>query len=316
MSEQRTGTVFKSTGSWYNVQLDKLGDSPEEFIECRVRGKMKLTKTKTTNPVAVGDKVVVQPDPNHEGTGIISEIKPRTNLVMRRSVHKTEHAHILACNIDHAMLMVTIKQPKTSFGFIDRFLVSTDAYRIPTTIIINKTDLYSDAEKIHLANLMATYQAIGVACYAVSVKLLEGLDKIEALLPGKVTLLAGHSGTGKSTYINTLHPEINQQVKEVSSFANKGVHTTTFAEMFALSNSGYLIDTPGIKELGLIDIGDDELSDYFPEMRELLGQCKFNNCNHTHEPKCAVRAAVYDGRIALSRYKSYLSMLENEDSRR
>lgn len=311
MSNRTTGIVFKSTGSWYNVQL-----SDGSFLECRIRGKFKLAKAKTTNPVAVGDKVVIVPDEQHAGTAVITEILPRTNMVIRKSVHKTEHGHLLAANIDQAILMVTISHPKTSLGFIDRFLVSTEAYRIPSFIIINKIDLHSEADNKIMQELIATYEAIGVRCFSASALNETGMKAIEDILKDKLSLLAGHSGTGKSTFLNTLHPEFNQQVQEVSNAVNKGVHTTTFAEMFKLPNDGYLIDTPGIKELGLIDIGDHELSDYFPEMRALIGECRFHNCNHDHEPNCAVRSAVEEGAIALSRYRSYLSMLDNVDTRR
>ena len=311
MKEAREGLVFKSTGSWYKV---KMADGT--FLDCRVRGKLKLSKLKTTNPVAVGDKVLVVDDRQHPGTGIINKILPRKNFVMRKSVHKTEHGHLLAANIDQAVLMVTVNHPKTSLGFIDRFLVSTDAYRIPTSLFINKTDLHNQKDQEIMADMMAVYEAIGIKCYPISVKQQQGLAMLDGLLKNKITLFAGHSGTGKSTLMNTLHPAISQKTGEVSAFANKGVHTTTFAEMFAIAANTLVIDTPGIKELGLIDIGDHELADYFPEMRALLGHCKFHNCSHTHEPQCAVVAAVEKGDIAVSRYQSYLSMLANVDTRR
>jgi ribosome biogenesis GTPase len=311
MTALQSGLVFKSTGSWYTVQM-----ADQRFLACRVRGKLKIAGLKTTNPVAVGDKVLVKEDLQHKGTGVITEVLPRENVVMRKSVHKTEHSHLIGANIDQALLMVTIKHPRTSLGFIDRFLVSTDAYRIPTALIINKIDLYTSKDEDKLLELQEIYEPLNIRCFPVSVKQETGLEEIDQLLADKITLLAGHSGTGKSTLLNHLHPEIKQAVSEVSTFANKGVHTTTFAEMFNLPSSGKIIDTPGIKELGLIDIGDHELSDYFPEMRALLGACKFHNCSHTHEPKCAVRQALDEGTIAVQRYMSYLSMLENVDSRR
>jgi ribosome biogenesis GTPase / thiamine phosphate phosphatase len=311
MSKTLEGLVFKSTGSWYKVRLQD-----GSFLDSRVRGKLKLSKLKTTNPVAVGDKVVVTPDDNHEGTGIISEILPRANFVMRKSVHKTEHGHLLAANIDQAVMMVTLNFPKTSFGFIDRFLVSTDAYRIPSVILINKSDLHQPQDEDLVEEMKVVYGDIGVKTYVISVKTGDGLEILGELLAQKTTLFAGHSGTGKSTLMNTLHPDIHQKIGSVSTFANKGIHTTTFAEMFALEKGTLVIDTPGINELGLIDIGDHELADYFPEMRALLGKCKFNNCSHTHEPHCAVIDAVENGEISLSRYNSYLSMLENVDTRR
>lgn len=311
MSKLLTGLVFKSTGSWYSVQLED-----QRFLNCRIRGKLKIAGIKSTNPVAVGDKVAVAEDPNHEGTGIIKKVISRENVVMRKSVHRTEHSNLIAANIDQAILMVTVNHPKTSYGFIDRFLVSTDAYRIPTYLIINKTDLHTDTDHQKLAEMQAIYEPIGIKTFPVSIKKEIGLEELDELLKDKLTLIAGHSGTGKSTFLNHLHPEVNQAVSEVSTFANKGVHTTTFAEMFILPSGGKIIDTPGIKELGLIDIGDHELSDYFPEMRILLGECKFHNCSHTHEPKCAVIDAVEAGEINFQRYNSYLSMLENVDTRR
>ena len=311
MSKAFEGLVFKSTGSWYKVRM-----LDGEFLNCRVRGKLKLSRVKTTNPVAVGDKVMVTADEQHAGTGIIGKILPRDNFVIRKSVHKTEHGHLLAANVDQAVMMATLNHPKTSFGFIDRFLVSTDAYRIPSVLLINKSDLHSTGDKELVEEIKAVYGDIGVKTYAISVITGKGMEVLDKLLKNKITLFAGHSGTGKSTLMNGLHPEINQEVGEISAFANKGIHTTTFAEMFELEKGTLVIDTPGINELGLIDIGDHELSDYFPEMRALLGKCKFNNCSHTHEPKCAIIDAVENGEISFSRYKSYLSMLENVDTRR
>lgn len=311
MSKAFEGLVFKSTGSWYKVRM-----LDGEFLNCRVRGKLKLSRLKTTNPVAVGDKVMVTADEQHAGTGIIGKILPRDNFVIRKSVHKTEHGHLLAANVDQAVMMATLNHPKTSFGFIDRFLVSTDAYRIPSVLLINKSDLHSTGDKELVEEIKAVYGDIGVKTYAISVITGKGMEVLDKLLKNKITLFAGHSGTGKSTLMNGLHPEINQEVGEISAFANKGIHTTTFAEMFELEKGTLVIDTPGINELGLIDIGDHELSDYFPEMRALLGKCKFNNCSHTHEPKCAIIDAVENGEISFSRYKSYLSMLENVDTRR
>ena len=309
--QQHIGQVFKSTGSWYKVKLEN-----GVLLNCRVRGKFKLEAAKVTNPVAVGDMVVIIEDEHHEGTGIIEEIKPRNNYVIRKSVHKTAHSHMLAANIDQAMLVVTLKNPKTSLGFIDRFLVSTEAFRIPTILLINKFDLYDEQDKAILSHVIDIYEPIGVRCLTISALYDQGLAKVNELLLGKTTLIAGHSGTGKSTLVNKIDSRIEQKVEAISTFADKGVHTTTFAEMFEIGPNTLIIDSPGIKELGLADIGDHELSDYFPEMRALIGECKFHNCQHTHEPKCAIIEAVEAEEISLSRYYNYLSMLENQDNRR
>ena len=305
------GIVFKSTGSWYSVRLQE-----GTFIDCRIRGKFKLAKLQVTNPIAVGDKVVVEHDPAHEGTGIITEIEPRENYVMRKSVHKAEKGHLIASNIDRAILIVTLHHPRTSLGFIDRFLVTTDSFRIPTTIVFNKADLLSKEDLEEVKYISFIYEEIGINTLLISAKEGTGIEELRKVIEGQVTLLSGHSGTGKSTITNKLIPHKKQKIGLVSEAVKKGIHTTTFAEMFEIDQNTWLIDTPGIKELGLIDIGDHELSDYFPEMRALLGQCRFNNCSHTHEPKCAVIEALENGEIAPSRYESYISMLENEDSRR
>ncbi|MCF6361469.1 MAG: ribosome small subunit-dependent GTPase A [Cyclobacteriaceae bacterium] len=304
------GLVYKSTGSWYNVRLDD-----GSFIECRIRGKMKLAKLKVTNPIAVGDIVELVLDPNNEGTGIILDIDPRTNYVMRKSVHKAKQGSLIAANIDRAVLIVTLNHPKTSLGFIDRFLVTTDSFRIPSTIVFNKSDLLSKQELGAIEYITSIYEPIGVNTLLISALKNKGIDEFKKIIQGQITLMSGHSGTGKSTITNLLIPDLDQKVGEVSESVNKGVHTTTFAQMFEVNASTKIIDTPGIKELGLIGIEDDELSDYFPEMRALLGQCKYNNCMHTHEPKCAVIEALENEEIAESRYLSYLSMLENEDRR-
>jgi len=311
MSDNIIGIVYKSTGSWYKVKMPT-----GIFLDCRVRGKLKLLAQKTTNPVAVGDSVIVVEDEHHEGTGIITGIVPRTNFVIRKSVHKTEHGHLLAANVTQAVMMATISYPKTSYGFIDRFLVSTEAFRIPSVLLINKTDLHKDKESEIMQEMISTYKNIGVSCYPISLQQNKGVDGLNKLFSNNISLIAGHSGTGKSTLMNLLSSEISQDVGEVSEFANKGIHTTTFAEMFEIEEGSFVIDTPGIKELGLVDIGDHELSDYFPEMRALLSKCKFHNCSHTHEPSCVVIDAVENGEIALSRYTSYISMLENIDTRR
>ncbi len=304
------GKVFKSTGSWYHVKLDD-----NSFIECRVRGKMKLKKLKVTNPIAVGDIVDLDLDPNNKGTGIITKIEPRTNYVMRKSVHKAKQGSLIAANIDRAILIVTLHHPKTSLGFIDRFLVTTDSFRIPSTIVFNKSDLLSANDLQTIKYIASIYEPLGVNTLLISALKNEGIEELKKLIKGQTTLMSGHSGTGKSTITNILIPNIDQKIGAISESVKKGVHTTTFAQMFEMDASTIIIDTPGIKELGLIGIENNELADYFPEMRALLGECKYNDCMHIHEPDCAVLKAIENEQISESRYLSYLSMLENEDRR-
>ncbi len=304
------GLVYKSTGLWYNV---KLGNG--EFIECRIRGKMKLAKLKVTNPIAVGDVVELELDESHEGTGIITSIAPRTNYVMRKSVHKAKQGSLIAANINRAILIATLHHPKTSLGFIDRFLVTTDSFRIPSTIVFNKSDLLTKEDLGTINYISSIYEAIGVNTLLISALENKGVDELKQLIKNQTTLISGHSGTGKSTISNLLIPNLNQKIGAISASVKKGVHTTTFAQMFEVDATTNIIDTPGIKELGLIGIENQELSDYFPEMRALLGECKYHNCMHTHEPTCAIIGAVENEKIAESRYLSYLSMLENEDRR-
>lgn len=302
------GVVLRSTGSFYDV-LTEEGTK----IVCRVRGKIRLEGIKESNPVAVGDRVAF--DLDHD-IGAITQILPRRNHILRQSVKKTGHAHVLAANVDQAFLVVTVALPKTSIGFIDRFLVSTESFRIPQTLVFNKKDLL-DADNLEYQDaLMDIYRSIGVGVIAISA-LREDIGELRSVLEGKTTLLAGHSGVGKSTLLNKLDPAINQKVGDISEYSSKGTHTTTFAEMFNIGADTYVIDTPGIKEWGLVDMSDQELSDYFPEMRDLRLECKFGaRCLHVNEPKCAIVAAVERGDIAPSRYESYLSMLSGKDNRK
>jgi len=305
------GLVMRSTGSWYDVRL-----ASGDIWPCRLRGKFKIKGLKVTNPIAVGDRVLVHQEEGEEDRGIISEIYPRENYLVRKSVHKTGHGHLLATNLDQAILIITLTFPRTSLGFVDRFLVSAESFRIPTRLVFNKIDLLPDEALDYQQELAALYEPMGYACHFISALRGDGIPELQAALANKVSLVAGHSGVGKSTFINAIAPYLDLRTSEVSTFANKGVHTTTFAEMFELAPHTFLIDTPGIKELGLLDIGEEVLGHYFPEMRALLNSCRFHNCRHVHEPGCAVKAAVENGEIAESRYQSYLSMLDGGDNRR
>ncbi|MFZ5970790.1 MAG: ribosome small subunit-dependent GTPase A [Bacteroidota bacterium] len=302
------GLVMKSTGSWYTV----LGDDNQTYAS-RVRGKIRLDGIKETNPVAVGDYVELTVNGNEAS---IEKILPRENYVVRQSVKKTGHTHVIAANIDQALLVVTLAFPRTSLGFIDRFLVAAESFRIPQVLVFNKSDLL-DGESLAAVNaLIGLYRSINVTCFLTS-GLHAEQEELRSILKGKKTLVAGHSGVGKSTLLNRLSPGIMQAVGDVSAFTEKGTHTTTFAEMFRLNEDTFIIDTPGIKELGLVDMSPEEVSDYFPEMRELRNECKFSaRCLHLNEPKCAVLKALEAGQIAPSRYESYVSMVRGEDNRR
>ncbi|MCG8306079.1 MAG: ribosome small subunit-dependent GTPase A [Cytophagales bacterium] len=303
------GLVTKSTGSWYNVKT-----SDGNYIKCRVRGKLKISGIKVTNPLAVGDHV--QFDLEKSGQGIIHSIIPRRNYLIRRSTRKTAFGHILASNIDLAIVVATLTFPKTSLGFIDRFLISAESFRIPSLLVFNKSDMWNKEAREFVEYLREVYAKINVDYMHMSAKDGDHLELFRSKISGKVSLLAGHSGVGKSTILNLLSPEINQKTAEVSTFANKGRHTTTFAEMFEIDRNTFLIDTPGIKELGLMDIYEEEINHFFPEMRNLFGKCKFYNCTHTHEPGCAVIESVENGKISINRYESYISMMEGSDSYR
>lgn len=302
------GLVMRSTGSWYDVRT-----AEGKTIACRIRGKFRLDDIKETNPIAVGDRVEFTLD-NTEG--IITGILDRDNYMVRQSIKKSSHAHVIAANIDQAMIVATLKLPRTSLGFIDRFLVAAESFRIPQTIVFNKTDLLSEKDQVQQHALIELYKTIGVNCVETSA-LREEQDEVRKNLEGKITLLSGHSGVGKSTLLNKLAPHIEQRTNEISGYSDKGMHTTTFAEMFPLNDTTFIIDTPGIKEFGLIDMSREELSDYFPEMREVRLNCKFGaRCLHLTEPKCAVLSAVETGEISQSRYASYYSMVMGEDNRK
>lgn len=305
------GRVIKSTGSWYIVQTDS------QLVSARLKGKFKQDELKLTNPIAVGDWVILEKEPNQE-TAIITEILPRENYVIRKSTRKQHFSHIIASNLDQAMLVITMKNPRTSLGFIDRFLVSTESFRIPALLVVNKMDLISgESAEDWLLDIHEIYAPLGYQVIEVSALYTEHLKELfRPILADKTTLISGHSGVGKSTLLNALIPEAAQDTKEISTFSDKGVHTTTFAELFPLDYHGSLIDTPGIKEFGILDVEDFELSHYFPEMRNYLGQCKYHNCQHVNEPGCMVLKKLEEGYIHPYRYESYLNILHEEDNRR
>lgn len=303
------GLVTKSTGSWY-VVLTEDG----KRVECRIKGKFRTKGIKTTNPVAVGDWVHIEMEPE-QATGIITVLEPRKNYIIRKSVNLSKQTQIIGANLDQAILVVTLASPPTSLGFIDRFLVTAEAYGIPAILVFNKLDLFSDEGLEILQDYKSIYENIGYACYEVSAQEGTNIPTVQALLKDKVTLVSGHSGVGKSTLINALEPSVVLKTGEISDWSDKGKHTTTFAEMIDLSFGGKLIDTPGIRELGVVDIEKAELGHFFPEMRARLNTCRFNNCVHINEPGCTVREAVEEGEIEYSRYESYLSIYNNQDSR-
>jgi len=303
------GLVIKSTGSWYEVQTDE-----GRLIKCRIKGKFRTLDIKTTNPVAVGDRVTVEPEPDQE-TGLITELEPRKNYIIRKSVNLSKQAQIIAANLDQAFLIVTLASPRTSLGFIDRFLVTAEAYDIPAKLIFNKLDLFSAEGLDILSQYQSIYEQAGYPCYSVSALKATNLDQLRELLKDKVTLVSGHSGVGKSTLINALLPGYELKTGDISDWSDKGKHTTTFAEMFRLPFGGYLIDTPGIRELGVFDIEKQELGRLFPEIRKLMDDCRFNNCRHINEPGCAVLEALEEGELEPSRYDSYLSIYNNNDTR-
>ena len=285
-------------------------DGSGKQYTARILGKFKIEGFTSTNPIAVGDKVTIETENELEDSVTITEIADRKNYINRTSPANKHQHHIIASNLDQSLLFATLKDPKTSQGFIDRFLVASEAYHVPAVIVFNKADLYKKKELEKFAELRATYEKTGYTVLLTSVETGEGIEAVKALLKDKVTLLSGHSGVGKSSFINKVFPELNIKTQDVSGWSGKGLHTTTFAEMFDLPGGGKIIDTPGIRELGLVDISRQELSHYFPEMRALINNCQFNNCMHLNEPGCAVKAAVEEGAIHIDRYISYCNILE------
>jgi ribosome biogenesis GTPase / thiamine phosphate phosphatase len=303
------GLVIKSTGSWYQVET-----GTGKVVDGRIKGKFRTRDIKTTNPVAVGDRVTIEPEPDQD-TGVIKALADRKNYIIRKSVNLSKQAQIIAANLDQAFLVVTLASPRTSTGFIDRFLVTAEAYDIPAGLVFNKIDLYSEEGMEILAAYEEIYKKAGYPCYEVSAMEGTNVTQLEELLQDKITLISGHSGVGKSTLINKLLPGIALRTGEISEWSDKGQHTTTFAEMHKLPKGGYLIDTPGIRELGIIDISQQELGHFFPEIRERMHSCRFNNCRHINEPGCAVLEAVENGGMEASRYDSYLSIYHGNDTR-
>ncbi len=304
-----TGLVYKSTGSWYTVKTE-LG----EAYECRIKGKFRIKGIKSTNPIAVGDLVDFELETdNNKESGVIHNIHDRTNYIVRKSVNLSKQTHIISANIDQVFLMITINNPPTLTSFIDRFLVTAKAYDIKTILLFNKIDVYNEDTLLEVKYLAHVYRKIGYECIGVSAKTGKNVDKVKSLMRDNVSVFSGHSGVGKSTLVNAIEPSLNIKTKEISTQHMQGQHTTTFAEMFDLSFGAKIIDTPGIKGFGVVDMDKEEVGDYFPEFFALKQDCKFNNCMHIQEPKCAVKNALDSGDIEFSRYRSYLQIIEGED---
>ncbi|BDQ13134.1 ribosome small subunit-dependent GTPase A [Sediminibacterium sp. TEGAF015] len=303
--------IYKSTGSWYQVKAEN-----GQFYNARAKGIFKIEGHTSTNPIAVGDDVDIEIEAVQEESAVIQKIHDRRNYVARVSPHNKRMHHIIASNMDQSLLFATLKEPKTSAGFIDRFLISCEAYHIPAILVFNKADLYKQKEMERFELLKEIYTNAGYTVMLISVETGMGLGELKNILMNKTTLLSGHSGVGKSTFINHLFPQFNLRTQEVSNWSGKGLHTTTFAEMFDIDEYTHIIDTPGVRELGIVDIAKSELSHYFPEMRKLLGDCQFNNCMHINEPGCAVKQQVGIGSVSEDRYVSYLTILDTMDNKK
>jgi len=305
-----TGIVIKSTGSWYNVRIPN-----GEIIKSRIAGKIKLDGLKLTNPIAVGDEVTLEMEDSDEIRGVIKAISPRKNYVVRQSPRKKHQLHFLASNVDQVLLIVTMREPNLKVGFIDRFLIMTEPYSIPAIIVFNKSDIYTDDDLVYYNELNAIYTKIGHRVIKASSVTKDGLKEIQTLLKDKITLIAGQSGVGKSTLVNAIEPTLDLRTEEISDFSGKGQHTTTFAEMIELDDMTYIIDTPGIKGFGVVDFDKSEIFHFFPEIFSFSSFCQFTNCLHTHEPGCEVKKALEKGKIAQSRYESYISIMDSENER-
>ena len=304
---EASGLVIRNTGSWYTVKTDDGG----QLVDCKIKGNFRLKGIRSTNPVAVGDRVTIVP--NQEGTAFITAIHDRRNYIIRKSSNLSKQSHIIAANVDLAVLVVTVNYPQTATTFIDRFLASAEAYRIPVVLVFNKTDLLTDEELHYQQMMIDLYDTVGYEAIALSAETGEGMEKLEAALKDKTTVMSGNSGVGKSTLINRLIPGVNLKTAEISDAHNQGMHTTTFSEMLQLPSGGYIIDTPGIRGFGTFDIEPEELTSYFKEIFHFSKDCRFNNCTHTHEPGCAVLKALEEHYIAESRYQSYLSMMDDKE---
>ena len=305
------GLVYKSTGSWYSVK-----DEAGKFYNARIKGVLKIEGLTSTNPISVGDVVTMEKEQETDDNAMITAIDDRKNYIARSSPHNKRQHHIVASNMNQTMLFATLKDPKTSQGFIDRFLVSSEAYHIPAIIVFNKADVYGKKEMEKFEEVKEIYEACGYTVMLSSLAKNTGVAEIKELLKDKITLLSGHSGVGKSTFINAIFPKLDLKTQEVSDWSGKGLHTTTFAEMFDLPFGGKIIDTPGLRELGVVDIAKNELAHYFPEMRRLMSECQFNNCVHINEPGCAIKEAVNSNEISADRYVSYLSILDTMSDKR
>lgn len=303
----KKGKVLKSTGKWYIIELEN-GD----IVNAGIRGKIRLKGFKTTNPVAAGDEVMITE--NEDGTGVIAEILPRHNYIVRKSINLSKQSHILAANVNRAYLLVTLVAPETHLAFIDRFLVAAEAYRIPVTLLFNKIDIYEGEEIQIVDEIMAVYEGIGYPCHKISALNKSNLDFLRNDIKDKQVMIAGHSGTGKSTLINALDSNLDIKTAEISIHHMQGQHTTTFAEMHKLQTGGYIIDTPGVRAFGVIDLDKKVMSHYFPEMRALLNKCKYHNCQHLNEPQCVIKEAVEEGEIEASRYSTYVDLITEDQS--
>ncbi len=304
-----TGTVYKSTGSWYTVKSEN-GD----FTDCRIKGKFRLKGIKSTNPISVGDVVDYDLDETSDKvTGSIHKIHERKNYIVRKSVNLSHQMHIIASNLDYVFLLITINNPPTTFNFIDRFLITAEAYGIETILVFNKIDTFDDAILDEQLYMQHVYEQIGYKCLRVSAIANKGIEELKTLMIGKTTMFSGHSGVGKSTLVNAMEPTLHLKTKNISEQSKQGQHTTTFAEMFDLSFGASIIDTPGIKGFGIVDLEKEEISGYFPEFFKLKDQCKFNNCLHKEEPHCAIKKALEEDKISWTRYNSYLKILEGDD---